>query len=317
MSNVNYTIKLSLGSTPIFTENIYALIQSKGYSNTVEAEVIPKFSNKYRQTEKLELINKIHEKIIQMDNMNAHYFDKEINFDLMNKIFDVETELVNLKENRRQRNTLDFQTFTPLKQFLRSQGIKEADMNQAEYNEMTPETYKKILSGIKQNKEEIFTNLFPALAKNNQSKTDVNPFPVEKKQPQMDINQCFNIFKFMTNQPNIPFNHASYYLESTNYNVRESVEKFFQNSYQISELTLYYQYADNIFSRMGKNKKDFILHTFNFSDPVEELFNTVAKDFPRIGKVRIFTIANQEIFPYKYAIGVLKLLNRSALKIII
>ena len=108
--------------------------------------------------------------------------------------------------------------------------------------------------------------------------------------------------------------HAIHYLQKGGYNIKNSVEYYYQNAYQLSEITLFFDYNDRIFARYNRAKRNFV-HKFSFSSSIKELFSAVKLDFPKLENFRIFTLNEEEVVYGKgvYCIGGLNLINKSTI----
>ena len=81
----------------------------------------------------------------------------------------------------------------------------------------------------------------------------------------------------------------------------------------LSELVLYYSYPETAIIVSQKEVK----HYFSFVASIDELFNQVRVDFPRLTNFRLFALNGKEITRNntKKFIGALHLLNKSVIRV--
>lgn len=314
-------ITLKIGQKIIFKDNIYGMNNANAPVNTEYLEVIPKFSKNYKQNEKAEMLSKLNFKLTQLNKIYSSYFVKDLPMDMLDKISDYENEFYSMKDKRRSQMSWDFESYNKLKELLKSKGATaiSLELSKEEYDNLSPQGYNMILECIKKYKNELYNDL--NLPAGGNQKENYNPQPEQRpfnnqNQGEQNTAKKLSIFKQILGNPNMPDDHGYYYLVNNGFNIKKAVEKYFQNSYQLTALTIYFDYSPQIFAKFNRNKKEYS-HVLSFSSSIKELFNLVRQDFPKIGEFRIFTLKEEEISVGKgiVCIGALGLLNRSCLKI--
>jgi hypothetical protein len=124
----------------------------------------------------------------------------------------------------------------------------------------------------------------------------------------------FDLFKIMINDQNISNEEISKFLNTFCPNVQQSVEKYYQNKYGASCLTLIYYYPN-----INNVKKKKILHNFSFIAGTNELFTTALVDYTIVNRVRLYTdeqVEIEEINRKIKCIGALNLKNNSIITVV-
>ena len=124
----------------------------------------------------------------------------------------------------------------------------------------------------------------------------------------------FDLFKIMINDQNISNEEISKFLNTFCPNVQQSVEKYYQNKYGASCLTLIYYYPN-----INNVKKKKILHNFSFIAGTNELFSTALVDYTIVNRVRLYTdeqVEIEEINRKIKCIGALNLKNNSIITVV-
>ena len=124
----------------------------------------------------------------------------------------------------------------------------------------------------------------------------------------------FDLFKIMINVQNISNEEISKFLNTFCPNVQQSVEKYYQNKYGASCLTLIYYYPN-----INNVKKKKILHNFSFIAGTNELFTTALVDYTIVNRVRLYTdeqVEIEEINRKIKCIGALNLKNNSIITVV-
>ena len=123
----------------------------------------------------------------------------------------------------------------------------------------------------------------------------------------------FNLFRMYVDNKDLPDEHVAHYLNANVTHMIQAIERYFQNSYQSTELVLYYSYPE---TTIIVNQKE-VKHYFSFVASIDELFNQVRVDFPRLTNFRLFALNGTEITRNntKKFIGALHLLNKSVIRV--
>ena len=293
-------------------------------------EVTPKFctSNTTRAQLK-ENVLKIHNKTGVLDKILQVYFnDKEQNSNSdSNELNEIENDMIKQKGTLNVFLLNDYTSHKNLCNFLSSleaESNNHIDINSSIPNsfEPTEEEYKgmsdldrqNLLDYIHKYKNDLITNLGV-----NVYKKDTMVVPTlsnVKVTYETQINydtKKFNLFRMYVDNKDLPDEHVAHYLNAHVTNMIQAIERYFQNSYQSTELVLYYSYPE---TTIIVNQKE-VKHYFSFVASIDELFNQVRVDFPRLTNFRLFALNGTEITRNntKKFIGALHLLNKSVIRV--
>ena len=295
-------------------------------------EVTPKFSTSNTTRAQLkENVLKIHNKTGVLDKILQVYFDdksQNSNAD-SNEINEIENDMIKQKGALNVYLSNDYNTHMVLCNFLSSleaESNKQIDINSSIPNsfEPTEEEYKgmsdldrqNLLDYIHKYKNELITNLGMNVYKKDTmvvpQSTGSNIKVTYETQNNYDSKK-FNLFRMYVDNKDLPDEHVAHYLNGNVTNMIQAIERFFQNSYQSSELVLYYSYPETTIIVSQKEVK----HYFSFVGSIDELFNQVRVDFPRLTNFRLFALNGKEITRNntKKFIGALHLLNKSVIRV--
>ena len=295
-------------------------------------EVTPKFSTSNTTRAQLkDNVLKIHNKTGVLDKILQVYFDDKAqnsNAD-SNEINEIENDMIKQKGALNVYLSNDYNTHMVLCNFLSSleaESNKQIDINSSIPNsfEPTEEEYKgmsdldrqNLLDYIHKYKNELITNLGMNVYKKDTmvvpQSTGSNIKVTYETQNNYDSKK-FNLFRMYVDNKDLPDEHVAHYLNGNVTNMIQAIERFFQNSYQSSELVLYYSYPETTIIVSQKEVK----HYFSFVGSIDELFNQVRVDFPRLTNFRLFALNGKEITRNntKKFIGALHLLNKSVIRV--
>ena len=295
-------------------------------------EVTPKFSTSNTTRAQLkDNVLKIHNKTGVLDKILQVYFDDKAqnsNAD-SNEINEIENDMIKQKGALNVYLSNDYNTHMVLCNFLSSleaESNKQIDINSSIPNsfEPTEEEYKgmsdldrqNLLDYIHKYKNELITNLGVNVYKKDTmvvpQSTGSNIKVTYETQNNYDSKK-FNLFRMYVDNKDLPDEHVAHYLNGNVTNMIQAIERFFQNSYQSSELVLYYSYPETTIIVSQKEVK----HYFSFVGSIDELFNQVRVDFPRLTNFRLFALNGKEITRNntKKFIGALHLLNKSVIRV--
>ena len=294
------------------------------------AEVTPKFSTSNTTRAQLkENVLKIQNKTGVLEKILQIYFnDKEQNSNAdSNEINEIENDMIKQKGTLNVFLSNDYYTHKILCNFLsslESESNKHIDINSSVPNsfEPTEEEYKgmsdldrqNLLDYIHKYKNELITNLGVNIYKKDTLvvPTSSNVKVTYETQNSYDTKK-FNLFRMYVDNKDLPDEHVAHYFNANVTNMIQAIEKYFQNSYQSTELVLYYSYPETTIVVNSKEVK----HYFSFVASIDELFNQVKVDFPRLTNFRLFALNGTEITrnSTKKFIGALHLLNKSVIRV--
>lgn len=339
-------ITLKIGIDEVFREPLNALTQgnypsqfnypmtnipfsSQASSRSIRIEVTPRFLSSGSSKDQIkEKISKISTKIGVLDKILKLYFDDQTNqlmTDEDKEIADIEGEIIKQKGAINAYKSNDYNTFKVLSNFISSFEVDNINSEPNSCLDISPEQYDSLSDIEKQNILDYIhkykTDLISILNINTEDKEDkkyVSSSPskviVTYEAKSTYDSKKFNLFRMYVDNMNLPDEHVAHYLNSNVTNLVQAIEKYFQNSYQLVEITLYFVYEETTLIVTKKEVK----HFFSFVASVDELFNQVKVDFPRLVNYRLFALNGKEIIrnnPKIKFVGALHLLNKSVIKV--
>lgn len=322
---------LSQGNYPIQSNHpmIIQSFSSQASSRSIRTEVTPKFATGGNSRAQIkEKLSKINSKIGVLDKILKLYFDDSTN-QLMTaedqELADIEGEIMKQKGAINVYKSNDYNTFKLLCNFISSLEVENINSEINSCLDISPEQYDSLSDIEKQNILDFIhkykNDLIANLNINTESKEDkkyISSSPskiiVTYEAKNTYDAKKFNLFRMYVDNMDLPDDHVAHYLNANATNLVHAIEKYFQNSYQLAEITLYFVYEETTLLVTKKEVK----HFFSFVASVDELFNQVKVDFPRLTNYRLFALNGKEIIrnnPKIKFVGALHLLNKSVIKV--